>query len=260
MAWLLIDNSNSRSKFRLGDASGLLDWHAVMPTRDLTTRSIQELVAGLNFSAVVVASVVPEKEMLFRQFFENHSYHNLTHKSPLGYGFELDAPEQIGHDRLANGVALKKRYGAPSIAIDFGTAVTFSVISSTGNFSGGVIAPGMECMTEYLSQKTAQLPRVNPEEYTSAIGKTTTEALQIGAVAGHRGMVREILHEIIKEIGGEVKVIATGGGAVFAAQGLPEISSVDLDLTLEGLRLVAEQPTTFNNFSTTEHGIHGMGS
>lgn len=239
MAWLLIDNSNSRTKFRLGDSGGLLEWNAIMPTQDLTVGSIQTLIHGLDFSGVVVASVVPEKELLLRKVFENQPYHNLTHESPLGYGFDLDAPEQIGHDRLANVVALKLRYGTPSIAIDFGTAVTFSVISKEGNFAGGVIAPGMGCMTVYLSQKTAQLPIVQPEECASAIGKNTIEALKIGAVAGHRGMVREILREMISEIGGEITVIATGGGATFAAHGLSEICSVDLDLTLEGLRLVA---------------------
>lgn len=240
MAWLLIDNSNSRTKFRLADAEGLLEWNVVIPTQDLETKSIQALVEGLDFSAVVVASVVPEKEAVLRQFFENRfPYHKLTHESPLGYGFELDAPEQIGHDRLANVAALKDRYGAPAIAIDFGTAITFSVISAKGNFMGGVIAPGMGCMTEYLASRTAQLPQVTPEEISSAIGKNTTEALQIGVVAGHRGIVREILRGIFSEIGGDVLVVATGGGATFAAQGLPEISSVDPDLTLEGLRLVA---------------------
>jgi type III pantothenate kinase len=231
MAWLLIDNSNSRTKFRLGDAGGLLEWNAVIPTQDLSAGSIHALIHGMDFSGVVVASVVPEKEMLLRKVFDHQPYHSLTHISPLGYGFELGAPEQIGHDRLANVVALKQRYGAPGIAIDFGTAVTFSVISAEGNFAGGAIAPGMACMTEYLSQKTAQLPQVQPEEYASAIGKNTIEALKIGAVAGHRGMVREILREIVLEIGGDVTVVATGGGAAFAAQGLPEISSVDLDLT-----------------------------
>jgi type III pantothenate kinase len=240
MAWLLIDNSNSRTKFRLGNAEGLMEWSAVIPTPDLEAPSIQALVGGLEFSAVVVASVVPDKEDELRSFFENHAaYHRLTHESPLGYGFEINSPEQVGHDRLANIVALKERYDAPGIAIDFGTAVTFSVISARGNFAGGVIAPGMDCMTDYLASKTAQLPRVKPEEYQSAIGKTTMEALRIGAVAGHRGMVREILREIVSEIGGEITVIATGGGATFAAHGLSEIFAVDLDLTLEGLRLVA---------------------
>jgi type III pantothenate kinase len=82
---------------------------------------------------------------------------------------------------------------------------------------------------------------VTPEEISSAIGKNTTEALRIGAVAGHRGMVREILRQMVSEIegDGEVAVVATGGGAKFVVQGLPEISKVDPDLTLEGLRLVA---------------------
>jgi type III pantothenate kinase len=239
MAWLLIDNSNNRTKFRMGDAGGLHEWHAVMPTHDLTAESIQPLIDGLDFSGVVVASVVPGKEGVLRSVFANHAYHRLTHESPLGYGFELAEPEQIGHDRLANAVALNQHYAKPGIALDFGTAVTFSVISAAGNFAGGAIAPGMECMTEYLAKKTALLPKVEAVPYSSSIGKNTIDAMRIGAVAGQRGMVREILREMISEIGGEVAVVATGGGATFAAHGLTEISSVNLDLTLEGLRLVA---------------------
>lgn len=239
MAWLLIDNSNSRTKFRVGDGERLGDWSAILPTPELTSTSLTALLDGVNFSAVAVASVVPQTETLLRRFFEKQAYHAVTYLSPLGYGFELDAPEQIGHDRLVNVAAMKEKYGSPAVAIDFGTAVTFSVLSASGNFAGGVIAPGMGCMTEYLAKKTAQLPLVDPEEYTSAIGKNTIQALQIGAVAGHRGMVREILREITAEIGGQVTVVATGGGAAFAVRGLPEISVVDPDLTLEGLRLVA---------------------
>lgn len=240
MAWLLIDNSNSRTKFRLGDAGGLLGWHAVVPTQHLDLASIRSAVDGVDFSAVMVASVVPEKEILIRDAFAGLAdYHRLTHESPLGFGFELEAPEQIGHDRLANVIALKQRYGAPGIAVDCGTAVTFSVLSAGGNFAGGVIAAGMDCMTEYLSRKTAQLPLVKQEKYVSAIGKNTEEALRIGAVAGQRGMVREILREIISETGGSPAVVATGGGAEFLARGLPEISVVDLGLTMEGLRIVA---------------------
>lgn len=240
MAWLLIDNSNSRTKFRLADADGLLDWAAIIPTRDLAAESIQRVMEGIDFSGVVVASVVPVKEQLLRQIFEKEKpYHRLTHESPLGYGFDLDAQEQIGHDRLANVIALKQHYATPGIAVDFGTAVTFSVISDAGKFVGGVIAPGMDCMTEYLSSRTAQLPMVELGEIESAIGKTTQEAIRIGAVAGHRGMVREILRQLVSELGGEPTVVATGGGAQFAADGLPEISHVDPDLTLEGLRLLA---------------------
>jgi len=85
MAWLLIDNSNSRTKFRSGDEGGLLEWNAVMPTQDLTAESIHALIDHLDFSGVVVASVVPEKEMLLRKVFDHQPYHSLTHISPLGY-------------------------------------------------------------------------------------------------------------------------------------------------------------------------------
>jgi len=188
----------------------------------------------------VVASVVPKKERLLRQSFEGVCpYHQLTSRSPLRYGFDLEHPEQIGHDRLANALALKTNYGAPGIAVDFGTAVTFSVISSGGNFAGGVIAPGMECMTDYLSSRTAQLPKVGHGEIVSPIGRTTEEAMRIGAVTGHRGMVREILRELVAGMTGSPVIVATGGGAAFAAKGLPEIHKTDPDLTLEGLRIVS---------------------
>lgn len=144
MAWLLIDNSNTRTKFRLADTSGLLEWCTVVPTAGLDLSAIRQITDEIDFSAVAIASVVPEKEKLIRACFgESHAYHRLTCESPLGYGFDLDSPEQIGHDRLANVLALKKNHGAPGIAVDFGTAVTFSVLSAEGNFAGGVIAPGI---------------------------------------------------------------------------------------------------------------------
>jgi type III pantothenate kinase len=242
MAWLLIDNSNSRTKFQLGDSDNLKDWRTVIPTSEMDSSTIGRLIKDIEFSGVVVASVVPEKEVLIREFFsEICPYHQVSSLSPLGYGFELESPEQIGHDRLSNIVALKCHYGAPGIAIDFGTAVTFSVLSAAGNFAGGTIAPGMECMSNYLSSRTAQLPAIEPEIISSAIGKTTAQAMQAGAVIGHRGMVREILQQLTIEIGEAPIVVATGGGAEFAAHGISEINKIDPHLTLEGLRLLAKR-------------------
>ena len=242
MAWLLIDNSNSRTKLRLGDHSGLSDWGMVVPTADIGGDFFRDHLPEDKIEGVILASVVPEKAKLIRGFFErNTAFHELSHLSPLGYGFDLEHPEQIGSDRLANVVALKAGQGGPGIAIDFGTAVTFSVLSMEGNFAGGVIAPGMEAMTSYLTEKTAQLPPVSLAEPDRAIGRTTVEAIVSGAVFGQRGMVREILNELVREIGGDVRIVATGGGAEFAAQGLSEIDFVNRDLTLEGLRLVAER-------------------
>ncbi len=239
MAWLLIDNSNTRTKMALGDGDGLLEWRAVIETSELDAVSLRELLEGVDFDGVVCASVVPEKAKLLEDFFKGASQiHFLTHESPHSMGFDLEHPEQIGNDRLSNALALREIYGAPGIAVDFGTAVTFSVVSNDGNFTGGAIAPGMAAMTEYLSSKTAQLPLIELEEPARAIGKTTVEAMRSGAVLGHRGMVREILREIISEIGGRPKVVATGGGAVFAAPRIKEIDLIDTDLTLQGLRLL----------------------
>ena len=144
-------------------------------------------------------------------------------------------------------IAISGDHGAPGFThgkcnlYDFGTAVTFSVLSADGNFSGGAIAPGMAAMTSYLATRTAQLPMVALSEPPSAIGTTTSEAILSGAVIGHRGMVREILREIISELGAHPKVVATGGGAEFGAKGIYEIDVTDPDLTLEGVRLVATE-------------------
>ncbi len=240
MAWLLIDNSNTRTKLALGDADGLSEWRATIPTASISSDTLGDLLRNVTFGGVVCASVVPEKARLLEGFFNSMSrFHLLGHTSPHGLGFDLHHPEQIGSDRLANALALREKHGVPGIAIDFGTAVTFSVLSERGDFLGGAIAPGMGAMTEYLSSRTAQLPRIEPVEPDTAMGKTTVEAMRTGAVIGHRGMVREILRELVSETGGNPVVVATGGGAVFASAGIREIDLVDPDLTLEGLRILA---------------------
>jgi type III pantothenate kinase len=239
MAWLLIDNSNSRTKLALGDAGGLLAWRAVIPTADLCAETLAAALGEIRFDAVACASVVPEKAAWLAEFFSGQPFHQITSCSPLGLSFGVPQPETMGADRLANVVALKSKYGIPSIAIDFGTAVTFSVLSPEGNFIGGAIAPGMAAMTGYLADRTAQLPLVDLSEPASPIGTTTAEAILSGAVIGHRGMVREILRKIISACGGQPKVVATGGGAEFGTKGIDEISTIDPDLTLEGVRLVA---------------------
>jgi type III pantothenate kinase len=132
--------------------------------------------------------------------------------------------------------------GAPSVVVDFGTAVTFDVLSRDRSYIGGVICPGLQAMTEYLHQRTALLPRIHLLEPPHVIGKSTREAMLSGAVHGYRGLVRQVLHEIRTEVSPRrhLPVVATGGYADLIAAGLPEIDSVRPGLTLEGLRLIAE--------------------
>jgi type III pantothenate kinase len=125
------------------------------------------------------------------------------------------------------------------LVVDFGTAVTFDVIDSAGNYVGGIIAPGLAAMTDYLHEKTALLPRIKIREISSAIGKSTEQAMLVGAVHGYRGLVRELIMELKRELNvRKLPVIATGGYAKLIAAKLPEITAVDPALTLEGLRLI----------------------
>jgi type III pantothenate kinase len=240
MAWLLIDNSNTRTKFALGDADAIGEWRAVLPTAEVFPETLAAVTEGVDFSAVIVCSVVPEKAAVLGKFFEARCpVHFLGHESPLGLGIDYPLPSQIGADRLANAAGVLTRQGAPAIVIDFGTAVTFDVISAEPAYCGGVIAPGLGAMSAYLPGKTALLPVIELEEPATAIGKSTVQAMQAGAVFGYRGLVKEIIARIRMELGGVPKIIATGGDAALIARGVSEINVVDPDITLDGLRQVA---------------------
>ncbi|HZV34354.1 MAG TPA: type III pantothenate kinase, partial [Verrucomicrobiae bacterium] len=114
-------------------------------------------------------------------------------KTLRGVGIDYPKPNTIGPDRLANAVAAKHHFGAPSVVVDFGTAVTFDVVDRRGNYVGGIIAPGLAVMTDYLHEKTALLPRIKITEESAIIGKNTAQAMLIGAVHGYRGLVRELI-------------------------------------------------------------------
>ncbi len=163
----------------------------------------------------------------------------LTPRTVRGVGIDYPRPETIGPDRLANAVALHRHYGAPAVAVDFGTAVTFDVVDARGHYVGGIIAPGLAAMTDYLHEKTALLPKIQIREVNAVIGKNTRQAMLIGAVHGYRGLIRELVSELKRTLRcPRLPVVATGGYAKLMAARLPEITAVEPLLTLEGLRLV----------------------
>jgi type III pantothenate kinase len=165
----------------------------------------------------------------------------LTPKTLRGIGIDYPNPKSIGPDRLANAVAARHHFGAPVVVVDFGTAVTFDVVNRMGNYVGGIIAPGLSAMTDYLHEKTALLPKIKIREINSAIGKSTEQAMLVGAVQGYRGLVRELILNLKKELKApRLPLIATGGYARLIAARMPEITSVEPNLTLEGLRLVCD--------------------
>jgi len=244
--YLLVDVGNGRTKFGLATREAILD-RADTPTPDVTVAAIRRAVGGWGFERVVLCSVVPAAVAVFREALDQDLL-ELRHDTPMGIGIQYPRPETIGPDRLANAVALAHLHGAPGIVIDFGTAVTFDVLSAARCYIGGVIAPGLRLMTDYLHERTALLPKVELREPESAIGKSTDGAILAGAAIGYRGMIRGILRAVRNELpGGEsAHIIATGGDAEWIVSGLEERISVDPDLTLHGLRLVGNLGGSFH--------------
>jgi len=240
--YLLIDVSNSFVKLapatarKIGKATRL-------PTNKLTISAMREILRGRDVDCVIVSSVVPKKNQAIKKGAGARRVLFLNSTLDLGVGIDYAQPRSIGADRLANAVAVAHLYGTPAIVVDFGTAVTFDIVSAKGDYVGGVIAPGLEAMTSYLYQRTALLPKLTLREPRRAIGKTTRDAMMSGAVFGYRGLVREIIERLGAENfpGKKPQIVATGGYAQLIARKLPQIQAVHPNLTLEGLRIVGNR-------------------
>jgi type III pantothenate kinase len=242
---LLFDIGNTHTHI------GLADDRRVVKQTDIPTLTwfgggaaalVKTFAGNNNIAGAVLCSVVPRATPLVRRAVRALWKLNpleLNPKTIRGVGIDYPRPNSIGPDRLANAVAARQRFGAPVVVVDFGTAVTFDVVNSAGDYVGGIIAPGLAVMTDYLHEKTALLPKIKIREIKSVVGKSTEAAMLVGAVHGYRGLVRELIGELKRELGAKhLPVVATGGYATLIAAKLPEISAVAPDLTLEGLRLV----------------------
>jgi len=198
-----------------------------------------------DIQAMIVACVVPPMESILLAV--GRRYLGLT---PLfvapgiktGMPVLVDNPQEVGADRIVNGVAAYTRFHQAVIVVDFGTATTFDAISARGEYLGGAIAPGLGISAQALFDATAKLPRIDLRRPERAIGKSTVASMQSGVFFGYLGLVREILDQIRAEMGGAPRIIATGGLSPFLE---PELSSwvdaVDPNLTLTGLRILHER-------------------
>ncbi|HTV42000.1 MAG TPA: type III pantothenate kinase [Candidatus Sulfotelmatobacter sp.] len=242
---LLFDIGNTHTHLGLADDARVLK-QANIPTIKWSeggaTALVKRFVGRDNLEGAALCSVVPRATPHVRKMVHSAwqlKPMELTAKTTRGVGIDYPNPKTIGADRLANSVAAFKQFGAPVAVVDFGTALTFDVVDEKGNYVGGIIAPGLAAMTDYLHEKTALLPRIKIIEPKNVVGKSTEAAMLSGAVYGYRGLVRELIHELKREMkAAHLQVVATGGYAELIAAGLPEISAVEPNLTLEGLRLV----------------------
>ena len=203
-------------------------------------------LAGLapnDIDAAIIGSVVPEATFnlarLCQRYFESEPLIIGRSDCAVGIGVDLDMPEEeVGADRLANAVAAQDRYRPPLIVIDFGTATTFDMVDRLGNYSGGVIAPGINLSLRALDMAAAQLPRIGIRRPPTVVGRSTVPAMQSGVFWGYLGLVEGLVQRIRAERGEAMEVIATGGLAPVLAEATDIIDHVDPDLTLWGLRLI----------------------
>jgi type III pantothenate kinase len=249
--FLIIDISNSYTKLVPASRDHLEGEVSRIATKELTPEALEKVAGACSrYGRIVLSSVVPKATKAVEAYAATDCTAAASAKLlkvskdvKLGVGIDYPDPKSIGADRLANAAGAVAFYGAPTVVVDFGTAVTFDVIaeSSVGpQYVGGVIAPGLAAMTDYLYQRTALLPRIELSEPVTAIGKSTKEAMLAGAVYGYRGLVREILSELRRELKAarHLKVVATGGYAELISESLPEIQEVHPNLTLEGVRMI----------------------
>lgn len=155
-----------------------------------------------------------------------------------GVRIRYEDPRAVGADRIVDAAAVQRLYGGPACVVDFGTATTFDAISTEGDYLGGAIAPGIGIAADALYQRTAKLTRVDLQAPPSAIGRNTVHAIQSGLLFGYVGLVEGMVARFRRELGTEMKVIATGGLAEIIAAHTPILQIIAPWLTLEGLRII----------------------
>ena len=208
---------------------------ALLRLRDLGLRDIE---------AAIVSCVVPALAQEYDQVHQRYLEGRGSLVGPwmkTGMPIRIDNPRELGADRLVNAIAAYERIGAPCIAVDFGTAINYDVVSGDGEYLGGVISPGIEISLEALSQRAAALPKVRLEAPRAAIGHSTLEAIQSGVVFGYAGQVDGLVARLRDELGEEATAIATGGFAAAIVPHCDQVDEIDDLLTLQGLRIIWER-------------------
>ena len=249
---LAVDSGNTNVVFAVYDGDRLLaSWRAATNpkrTADEYAVWLTELIAlaGLSrgdIDATIIANVVPEASFnligLCQRYFNSEPLVIGRPNCRLDIGIDLDMPPQnVGADRIANAVAAQDRYQVPIMVVDFGTSTNFDLVDRSGNYCGGVIAPGPNLSMLALEMAAAQLPRVSIERPVSVVGRSTVPAMQSGVFWGYVGLIEGLVRRIRDERGEAIGVVATGGLAPLFAKEIDIIDTVDADLTLWGLCLI----------------------
>lgn len=244
VVFAVYEGRSIRARWRIAsDARRTGDEYAVWLMHLL---EIQKIDSG-DIDRIIISTVVPRAlhnlEMLARNYFKVEPL--IAGQSPADYGIDIDVdePGSLGADRAVNAVAAHAKYPGDLIIVDFGTATTFDTVDFNGAYKGGIIAPGINLSLDALVGNTAMLPRIAIEvpNSTSVIGRNTEHQMLIGVFWGYVAMMEGLIARMRSQIGRPAKVIATGGLAVLFDEATEIFDSVDPDLTLDGLALLAER-------------------
>ncbi len=252
---LAVDVGNTQTHLGVFDKEKVAhEWRASTDAR----RTADELalmfgqfleLVDLSFSrqitGVAISSVVPRATQELREMTDRYFGFPAVVVGPgvrTGVAVVTDSPREVGADRIANAVAAHALFpDSHKVIVDFGTAITVDAVSAKGEYLGGAIAPGLDTAATALFSSTAQLPRVELVEPVGAIGKSTVASVQAGVLYGTAGLVDGLVDRVVDELGGRVRVIATGGMAPVLALHCRTIETTQSLLTLEGLRLIYER-------------------
>ena len=260
---LTIDVGNTQTVVGLYDHNspgvsaedGLIQHWRVSTDHDRTADEFAAMLGGfLNFSGVkfseltgvAVCSGVPRVQSMLRSLADRYLDYDPVVIGPgvkSGIPIKYDNPREVGADRIANAVATFELFGGPAIIVDFGTGNNFDILSETGEFLGGAIAPGIEVSMDALVGRASALSSIELIEPRNVIGRSTVESLQSGALYGFGASVDGMVARFQNELGGDAVVVATGGLAPVIAPVASSIEHVEPFLTLHGLRIVHARNT-----------------
>jgi type III pantothenate kinase len=250
---LAVDVGNTQTHIGMFSDGSLVEHWRFATVRESTSDELATVLVGLlelrglglkDIDGAIVSSVVPQ--LVHEYDGVSHRYLNGVVKIvgpglKSGIPIRTENPHEVGADRLVNAVAAYDHVGSACIVVDFGTAITYDVVSAEGELLGAIISPGVEISMEALSERAARLPKVELEQPKELIGRSTQASIQSGVIYGFAGQVDGIVSRLRDELGVEATTIATGGLATSIAPFCDEIDEVDDLLTLTGLRLIWER-------------------
>jgi type III pantothenate kinase len=252
---LTIDVGNTQTAMGLFEGTELTHHWRLSTQRQRSADEYRLLFSGLldvdgvpveELRGASIASVVPAATAALRAVAK-HMFQGTTvvvePGTKTGIPILIDNPREVGADRIANSVAVGRKYGSPAIVVDFGTATNFDVVSAAGEYIGGVIAPGVEVSHDALVGAAAALRKVELAAPRSVIGKGTVEAIQAGLVFGHAALVDGICERLLAALDGPPAIVATGGLASTIVPHCRSVETIDEFLTLDGLRFIYELNT-----------------